>query len=98
MADFLDGKDFEKMATMMKVVIVKGSVAPRYDEEKVGQVGVEKVVITEKGMKSGLPLVDLQLVDKNGDKLFLVLSGRVLKGICSVLDGINQRNHGTTTP
>ena len=97
MADFLDESDFAKLATQMKVKLVKGNVAPRY-ERATKQAGIEKVIITEQGMQSGLPLVDLQLVDRNGDKLFVAVTGRLMQSIASVINGVNERNHGTANP
>jgi len=97
MADFLDEKDFEKLATQMKVKMVRGNVAPRYDRTT-KQAGIEKVIITEQGVQSGLPLVDLQLIDRNGDKLFVAVSGRLMQSIASVINGTNERIHGVPNP
>ena len=56
------------------------------------------MIITEKGMESGLPLVDLQLIDKDGKKHFVAVSGRILLTIAAAIRGSNLRNHGTEEP
>jgi hypothetical protein len=76
--------------------IVKGKTAPRYDQGY--EVNVDRVTITEKGMESGLPLVDFIATDKSGEQVLFVLSGRHVCAIAAAIRGINMRNHGTEEP
>jgi len=79
------------------IKFLKGNLAPRYTKDT-KNLKVEQAVITEQGMVSGLPLVDMQLVDEDGNKYFFCLSGRLFKLLATSIDGVNLRNHGTIDP
>jgi len=83
--------------TQLVIEIKEGDTAPRYKEGDV-EVTIDKVVITEAGMGSGLPLIDFQMTDADGKIHFAALSGRVVNMISSAIKGVNMRNHGTEEP
>lgn len=76
--------------------LIQGSEAPRYTTEI--ELSADKVVITEQGMESNLPLVDIQMADKDGNKYWVPLSGRIINVISSTVKGVNMRNHGVEEP
>lgn len=80
-----------------KLELIKGDVAPRYDDDW-KQLELKDVKITEKGMASRLPLVDLQFIDKDGNKYFAMTSGRIINAVSAAIKGVNVRNHGTEEP
>ena len=86
-----------KDATTLNIQLVEGDFAPRYKEGDI-EVTIDKAVITEKGMQSELPLVDLQMTDKDGNVYFTALSGRLFNMLSSAIKGVNLRNHGTEEP
>lgn len=73
--------------------------APRYDPvDTVAILKLSEATITERGMSSGLPLVDLVAFDPEGRRYVFVATGRVLLGIAAALRGVNLRNHGVEEP
>ena len=84
-------------ATILNIELLPGNTAPRYTSVDV-ELTVDKVVITEQGMESGLPLIDIVLTDGNGKKHFTALSGRIVQTLSKAIDGVNVRNHGTSNP
>lgn len=84
-------------ATRVEVNLNPGNMAPRYSSEIV-QLELNKVVITESGMESGLPLLDFQCSDASGKQYFFMLSGRIANAIAATVKGVNERNHGTPEP
>lgn len=83
---------------ILEVEIVGGNIAPRYEPGVVTELSADKAVITEKGMESGLPLIDIQLTGPDGKKYFAVLTGRVVLTLCGAIRGVNLRNHGNEEP
>ena len=79
------------MPQELKVKIIPGNVAPRYDETTT-QLTVKKAIITEAGMASGRPLVDFQLEDGEGNKYFFMITGQLLKMVSAAIDGVNLKN------
>ena len=84
-------------ATILNIELLPGNTAPRYTENDV-ELTVDKAVITEQGMQSGLPLIDIVLTDANGKKYYTALSGRIVQTLGKAIDGVNVRNHGTPNP
>lgn len=84
-------------ATNLTINLVPGNVAPRYTENDI-ELTVDNAVITEQGMQSGLPLIDIVLTDANGKKYFTALSGRIVQTLSKAIDGVNIRNHGVADP
>lgn len=92
------------MAQTVDIKLIPGNVAPRYTlkgqprvagvQQVVGELKLETVVITERGMQSGFPLLDLQLRAPNGDLYFAVVTGEIANMISSAVKGVNMRNHG----
>lgn len=82
-----------KDETLLNVDIIRGNVAPRYTCRDV-ELKVDNVVITEKGMESGLPLINFQLSDKAGNVYFTALSGGVVNTLSEAIKRINFRNYG----
>lgn len=80
----------------ISVEIKQGSTAPRYTTET--ELSADKAIITEQAMRSGLPLVDIQMTDKDGNKYWVPLSGRIINMISSAVKGVNMRNHGIEEP
>lgn len=78
----------------LEINLLKGSVAPRY-EAKIKELKIKKAVVTENGMQSNRPLVDLQLEDSLGNKFYAVLSGGLCQNLGAAIDGVNMRNHGS---
>jgi hypothetical protein len=76
----------------LDIKIKPGNVAPRYTTEK--QLTLDGAVITEQGMDSGLPLVDLTFTDADGNKYFTMTSGRILNALAIAIRGVNMRVHG----
>jgi hypothetical protein len=72
-------------------------LAPRYPARTV-KLTVTKAVITEKGTKADLPIVDFQCKDENGMEYYICMTGRIVTGISAVIQGINLRNHGVVDP
>ena len=85
------------MSNNLSIEIKEGNLAPRYTE-KTKQLTATKAVITEKGMESGLPLVDIQLTDADGNEYFFMLTGRLFNGLSAAIKGVNLRNHGVEEP
>ncbi len=84
----------------LEIELVPGKDAPKYTEAEgfVGELRIDKVVITEQGTVENLPLVDFVLVGADGRKYIAVTTGRLARMIGSALDGVNTRNHGTPQP
>lgn len=80
----------------LAVKLVEGDVAPKYEETT--PLTIEEVVVTEKGMASGLPLVDLVCRDSNGRRFLIVTTGKVICTLAGVIRGVNFRNHGKAEP
>lgn len=81
----------------IKISLLGGEVAPRY-ETKVKALTCDHVIITEHGMASGLPLVDIQFHDEDGNQFFFALSGSMLMTMGAAVKGINIRNFGNPDP
>ena len=81
----------------LKLELNPGTLAPRYGTE-VKELKCECAVITENGMESGLPLVDFQLSDVDGNKYFFAISGRIVNSVSAAIKGVNLRNHGVEEP
>ena len=75
-----------------------GNVAPRYNLEETKELYPMKAIITENGMESGLPLIDIQMQDKEGNQYFFAISGRLINGLSSAIKRVNVRNHGIEEP
>lgn len=82
------------------IELVPGKQGPHYLEADgfVGELKIERVVITEQGTQSNLPIVDFVLVAPDGRRFFATTTGRLVRVIGSALDGVNTRNHGTPLP
>lgn len=80
----------------VSIELIQGTEAPRYTTEK--ELSADKVIITEQGMESGLPLVDIQMTDKDGNKYWVPISGRIMNTISAAIRGVNMRNHGVEEP
>lgn len=80
----------------LSIEMIPGDVAPRYPEGT--ELSCEKVVITEQGTESKLPIVDFVMVAPDGKKYLLVLTGRLINGIAAAVQGSNLRNHGVREP
>jgi hypothetical protein len=85
------------MSTSLNIELVKGNTAPRYTTDW-KQLNLDKALITEEGMESKLPLVDLQLTDSDGNTHFTMVSGRIILALAEAIQGVNLRNHGSTNP
>jgi hypothetical protein len=68
-------------------------IAPRYTSE-VKQLYIDEVVITEKGTVNSLPVIDIQLVDADGNKYFTMTTGSLVNTLAGAIQGINKKNHG----
>lgn len=64
----------------------------------VGELRVNKVVITEMGTVENLPIVDFVVQTTNGEKYLMVLTGRLVNAISAAVRGTNLRNHGREEP
>ena len=82
----------------LEIKLIQGDNAPRYDPVTTKQLTVEKAVITEQGMESGLPIVDFQMIDENGNKYFFMITGKLINGLSAAIRGANVRNHGSEEP
>ena len=81
----------------LAIKILPGDTAPRYPVGTV-ELTINAAVITEQGMTSKLPIVDLQLTDAKGRVYFAATSGRIILGLAAALKGVNMRNHGVEEP
>ncbi len=75
----------------LEIEIINGKIAPRYSISTV-QLHAEKAIITEKGMVSNDPLVDITLKDDQGNKYFFMMSGNLLIMLASVIRGVMERD------
>lgn len=82
----------------LKIKLNPGKVAPRYEPDKIKQLEVHTAVITEQGMVSGLPMVDIQMTDTEGNEYFFMITGRLINGLSAAIHGANVRNHGEAEP
>lgn len=82
---------------VLPIKIEPGNTAPKY-EHPTKELKIELAVITEKGMESGLPIVDFQLVDEQGNKYFAATTGKLMIMLAGAIQGVNMRNHGSTDP
>lgn len=82
----------------LNIKFIPGDVAPRYEPSKVKQLHAHTAVITERGMESGLPVVDIQMRDDEGNEYFFMTTGRLINGISGAIKGVNLRNHGVEEP
>ena len=89
--------DSQKNATNLVIELKEGNEAPRYPEGTI-ELRIDKAVITEKGMQSGLPLVDFQITDEKGRVYYTALTGSVLNMLSAAIKGVNMRNHGVEEP
>jgi hypothetical protein len=85
------------MSNYAKIELVEGKQAPRYTDGRV-EVELEKIVITEQGTESNLPIVDFVMVGPDGKKTLLVLTGRIVNAVAAAIKGVNMRNHGKAEP
>lgn len=81
------------MASELRISLVKGDEAPRYSND-VTTLELERAVITEKGMASGRPLVDLQFSDDKGNLYFVMVSGGLIAMLGDKVKEINKVNNG----
>jgi hypothetical protein len=81
------------------VEFIQASLAPRYPATT-KELDCHTAVITENGMtpsggrEKGLPLVDFQMKDKEGNAFFFAVSARLVLTIAGAIRGVNERNHG----
>lgn len=75
---------------------VEGDYAPRLPEHQPLR-GYE-TIITEKGTVGGRPIVDILMVDPDGKKYFISISGQLVTAIAEVVAAANVRNHGKPYP
>ena len=86
------------MTNSIRIELLPSDLAPRYTLGECSELRVEKCVITERGAEAGLPIVDFQLTDGEGNKYFVAMTGRILTSIAAAVKGVNLRNHGTEEP
>lgn len=72
-------------------------LAPRYDATTKPLELIE-AVITERGTEAGLPIVDLVLVDDQGQRYYAAKTGRLFLMLAAAIRGCNERNHGNPEP
>ena len=82
----------------LNIKLNPGHVAPRYDPGETKQLEVQTAVITEQGMVSGFPLVDIQMKDSDGNEYFFMIPGRLINSLSAAIHGVNVRNHGIAEP
>lgn len=85
-------------ATDLKVEIVRGGMAPRYDPTKTKELTLTKAIITEQGTASKLPLVDFVFTDSDGQEYFTMVTGRIINTVSAAIRGVNMRIHGIEEP
>lgn len=86
------------MSNSIAIKIVEGGVAPRYNPEQTKQLEARVAVITENGMQSGLPVVDIQMVDAEGNEYFFMVTGRIFNSVTDIIKAVNMKNHGAEEP
>lgn len=79
------------MTSKLAIEILAGNVAPRYDTD-ITQLTAQKAVITQHGMESGMPILDLQFTDADGNQYFTMISGNIVTMLCGAMAGVIQRN------
>jgi hypothetical protein len=87
--------DSPDKGTVLKIETIPGNVAPRYEPKDWTELVPTGAVITEIGMKGGGPLVDIQLVDREGKKYFFMLSGSIVVGLGASVNGVANRPKNT---
>ena len=82
------------------IELVAGAQGPLYhlSDGFVGELKIERVVITEQGTQSHLPIVDFVLVAPDGKRYIATTTGRLVNGLAAAVRGANERNHGTPEP
>lgn len=81
----------------LTINLIPGNKAPRFDAAMHALTPLA-ATITEQGMASGLPMVDVVFVDNDGERCIWTTSGRMILALAAALRGVNLRNHGTEEP
>ena len=79
-----------------RIEIVQGKDAPQYTEGR--EAKLVKMVVTEKGIKGGRPMVDFVAELPDGEQVVVVLGGQQIFTLAGAMHGINMRNHGVPEP
>lgn len=83
---------------LLKIIVHPDKkIAPRYTDAT-KRLELKEAIITEMGMESDLPLVDLKLTDSDGNEYFAMVSGGLLNGLSASIKGVNLKNHGAEEP
>lgn len=90
-------EEVQKKASQVAITLIPGKLAIRYPETSKHLV-LDSVAITENGTESNLPLVDFVLKDAEGNKYYVMATGRIVNLISAAVKGVNLRNHGTEEP
>lgn len=60
--------------------------APNYGADTCA-VKIDKCIVVKKGMTSGMPSIDLQMTDENGNKYVALMTGNILESMAQVARG-----------
>jgi hypothetical protein len=68
-----------------------GAEAPKYGAD-VTLLRIERALVVGKGMQSGAPSVDIQMVDSEGRKFLVMTTGSLLEMLGGAIAGKRQRD------
>jgi hypothetical protein len=93
----MGGPDSTGKPDHVTIKLVPGKVAPRYTEPMI-ELRAPEMIITEQGMASGKPIVDIHFTDAEGNRYCFITSGSLIRAMAAAVGGVNLRNHGTEDP
>jgi hypothetical protein len=76
---------------VVDIQIVPGNIAPHYGNAK--SLEVSKVIVTERGTKAEMPIVDFVFVERDDSLRVYSCTGKIVQGIASVISGVVNKNH-----
>ena len=82
---------------LMNIVVKLGDKRPTYQRDIIPLMN-PTVVITEKGKRKQLPVIDLQMIDGDGHVYYIALTTESIYELTNAIEGVNRRNHGESRP
>lgn len=76
----------------IRIQILPGNLPPKYPETI--EIYAVEANITEKGMTSGAPLLDLVFKDEHGQRYFYMTSAAIIEAIAAAIQGVKEKNAG----
>lgn len=88
--------NFKDMQTRSLSVKIADSLEqmPKYKSSNTTLLKAHTALILPGGTNEGLPSVDLQLIDADGNEYVVMATGKILEGLGSVIKGVKERDNG----